>query len=279
MRKGFTFIELIIYLAVFLVISFVFSSVILTFTRLQTQHLSESELNNQLNFALQTIQRMIASPNTASIFVNDGLAQRDQDRGASNNTLVLRRIGGATKDPTLIYVNPNYDFGSGIIIPALIIKEGTNAEKPLTTDKASVAELTFAKTNNYPSHDLIKIVLRLDSYPVTQNISTRTIQTTIGRASAATFDDVIKPDANNNWDVGTVTDKWRNGYFAGLLKSDGGVQVNTPDLAITPRPSCSDSVNRGMIWVTPGATTAKDKMEVCLYNNATNPKWDWRLLY
>ena len=264
--------ELIIYLAIFLVISFIFSSVIITFTRLQSQHLSESELNNQLNFALQTIQRLISSPNTANISVNDGLAPQDQDRDASNNTLVLRRIGGPTKDPTLIYVNQNYDFGSGVVIPALIMKEGTGAEKPLTTDKVSVAQLSFTKNNNYPSHDLIKIVLRLDSYPTTQNISTRTIQTTIGRASAATFDDLIRP-SGSNLDIGTPTEKWRNGYFAGLLKSDKGVQVNTT----TARPSCSDDSSRGLIWVTPGITDAKDLVEVCA-KNAGNV-FDWRLLY
>ncbi len=274
MRRGFTFIELIIYLGIFLVISLIFSSVILTFTRLQSQHLSESELNNQLNFTLQTIQKIIASSNTAGIFVNDGLLPLDQDRGVSNNTLVLRRIGGATKDPTLIYTK-NYNFGS-VTIPALVIKEGTSSERPLTTNKASVAQLIFIKSGNYPGHDLIKIVLRLDSYPTTQNISTRTIQTTIGRASAATFDDTIQP-SGNGLDIGRTSAKWQNGFFAGLLKSDGGVQVNTP---ATGKPSCSDSSSRGIVWVTPDTVgDAKDKMEVCLYNNTTIPKWDWRLLY
>ena len=273
MRRGFTFIELIIYLAVFLVISFVFSSVILTFTRLQSAHLSESELNNQLNFALQTIQKLIASSNTAGIFINDGLTPLNQDRGASNNTLILRRTGGVTKDPTLIYVK-NYDFGSGITIPALMIKEGNGAEKPLTTNKAGVASLTFTKNSNYLSHDLIKIVLRLDSYPTTQNLATRTIQATIGRASAATFDDLIKPNSNNNFDIGTTTDKWRNGFFAGLLKSDGGVQINTPS---TGKPSCSDASSRGMIWVTPGAALTKDKVEVCAKD--ASDVFAWRLLY
>ena len=266
MRKGFTYVELIIYLGVFAVISLIFASVLVTFTRLQSRHLSESELNNQINFALQTVQRLVASSKTAAVFVNDGGTPQDQDRGASNTHLIIRR-SDPVKDPTKIYVKSDFDFGSGIILPALVTKEGGGSEKALTTNKARVAELTFSKKSNYPSHDIIQITLRLD-YNSAPNPATRLVQSAIGRASAATFDDSLYPGSNNTYNIGGAAQLWRDAFYGGVVETKGGLKLNT---TTTTKPACG-SANRGIIYIE--TVSNVDQVLVCIQTGVST--YDWR---
>lgn len=271
MRKGFTLIELIIYLGIFAALSGIFSSLLITYTRLHSQQAADTEINNQINFALQKIQRLIASPDAAAIFVNDGALPKDQDRGISNDYLVIRRKD-ITKDPTRVYVDNS-------VTPAQLVIEEGSLKSVINSNKVTLApgDLFFTKISNYPSHDLIKISLKLTHNAISPNNIARTIVSTIGRASAATFDDNIFP-GTNGLNIGTIGNKWQNGYFAGVIKADSGVQVSTPS---TGRPSCTDSSNRGLIWVIPGiADTTKDRVEICAKNIvAGSDVWGWQLLW
>ena len=257
---GFTYIELLIYMSVFAVVSFIFASVLTTFTRLHTQQLAEAELNNQLNFAIQTVQKLIASPETASITVNNGGAPQDQDSNPGA-VLVLRRKS-SIEDPTKVYVSSN----------ALVIKKGGQAEMPITTNKVLVSNLTFNKKTNAPTFNSVKITLALQYAGVVGNVS-RQIVAVVGRASAATFDADIYPVSDNISNIGLSSNRWRNGFFSGLLQADGGVKVSTT----TVKPSCSTASDRGLIWVSVGVPGAKDNVEVCAKDSAD--AFAWRLLY
>lgn len=259
-KSGFTYIELLIYMSVFAVISFIFASILTTFTRLHTQQLAETELNNQLNFAIQTIQKLVASPETATITVNNGGSPQDQDVNPGS-VLVLRRKN-SSEDPTKIYVSNN----------AVVIKKGGQAEAPITTNKVSVSTLIFNKKTNAPTFNSVKITLALQYAGVVGNIS-RQILATVGRASAATFDADVYPVSDNISNIGLSSNRWKNGFFSGLLQADGGVRVST----VAVKPSCSTASDRGLIWVTPGASGDKDKVEVCAKDSTDT--FAWRLLY
>lgn len=258
---GFTYIELLIYMSVFAIVSFIFASVLTTFTKLHIRQLAESELNNQLNFAIQTIQKLVASPETAAITVNNGGAPQDQDN-SPGAVLVLRRKSSG-EDPTRVYVSNN----------ALVIKKGAQAATPITTNKVSVSNLTFDKKTNAPSYNSVKITLALQYTGVVGNVS-RQILATVGRASAATFDADVYPVSDNISNVGLSTNRWKNGFFSGLLQADGGVKVSTTAV----RPSCSTNSDRGLVWVTVGEGATSDKLEVCLYSNSDS-NFGWRLLF
>lgn len=270
-KKGFTFIELSFYMAIFTLIIGVLTSVLITYSKISARQGADSEVNNQINFALQTIRQLIASPSTAVTIVNEGGAPQDQDR-SPNNVLVLRRQT-FSEDPIKIYINNNFSFPSGVIAPALVKKIGAGIENPLTTDKVKVTSLTFTKNTNYPGHDLIKVSLSMEFNANPPNNLARTITSTIGRASAATFDDSVYP-GTAGLNLGTAASKWTNGYFSGSIKVDSGIQVTTP---ATGKPSCSDSSARGIVWVTPGTAGVKDLVEVCAKNAAD--VFGWRLIY
>lgn len=255
-KSGFTYVEMLIYMSVFVLVGYIFSSVLITYTRIHNRQLAESELNNQLNFAIQTIQRLVASPDTAEITVNSGGLPQDVDVNPGP-VLVLRRASSA-EDPTKVYINNN----------AVVLKRGGSAEETLTTNRVAATGLTFTKKDNGPSFTSVKIDLTLKYNAPSTNIA-RQILATVGRASAATFDADIYPVSNNTSNVGLSTNKWKDGFFSGLIQTDGGIKISTG----SSRPSCSTSFDRGLIWVTPGISGVKDKVEVCAKDSADAFAW------
>lgn len=260
-RRGFTFIELMIYMTIFLAVSGIFSYVFLVFTRTESQQIAESELGNQFNFILQKIERLIASPETAAIIVNSGGAPQDSDR-SPGTTLILRRRDPA-EDPTKIYIPANNTH---------IVIDRNGTVENITTDRVIAASLTFTKYVNYPAHDVVQINLGLTFNAAAPNNITRALTAAVGRASAAVFDDSIYP-GNTAYSVGTAASKWGDGYFAGLVRSDKGFQLKTSGT----RPDCSDSVNQGRLWLQPGAvggaSPTADKLYLCVKD--AGDVYDW----
>lgn len=277
-KSGFTYIELIIYIGVFVVISGIFTSVITIVTRSHTRQLTENELNSQLNLAIQTIQRYVSSPNTAATIVNsDGNQETDASPG---NMLVLRRLA-QSEDPTKIYIKSSFTFPSGVVAPALVIQKGAGAEETLTTDKVRANSIAFTKFNNAPSLDSVGISLALEYNVAAPNNIIRDTVATVGRASAATFDTSVYPN-NSNSNVGLLGNPWKDGFFSGVLRVDGGVRINTPAGAL---PSCSGTgpANAYMLWLERGATGASptsDKLWICAKNgtphSTVNDNFSWR---
>lgn len=262
-ENGFTFIELSFYVVLFTLVIGLLTSLLITYSKLSAKQGADSEVNNQINFALQTVQQLIASSSTAAVIVNEGGAPQDNDR-SPNGVLVLRRRQ-SNEDPTKIYVNNNL----------LVKKVGANAEAALTTDKAKVTSLIFTKNTNYPGHDLVNVSITMEFNASPPNNLARTITAAVGRASAATFDDSVYP-GTGGLSLGTAANKWTDGYFSGRVRADGGLQVATG----ASRPPCSDNSNQGLIWVTPGivgAGATKDKVEVCAKDAAD--VFGWRILY
>ena len=195
-REGFTLIELIIYMAIFSVSAVFLVSILTSVTRTQVRQASGNEVNQQLSFVSNTIQRLVRS---ASIIENDA--------GVASTTLVLR-MASSTLDPTYIYVDASST--------AIYFQEATSTPVRLTDDKVTVGN--FSVTKQEPSGGLavvhVDLTLEYQSSAETAK-ATRSWKGAIARISAATFDSGILPNASGNLDIGSASLLWRDAYFSG----------------------------------------------------------------
>lgn len=201
--------EILIYVGIFALVAGFFTGILLVVTRVQSSQTALLEVNNQLNFSLQTIQRLIRDSSHIEV-----------DPGITVSNLVLR-MSDPNKDKTEIRLNAG----------AIEVKEGdTGSWNPITTNNVLVDSLGFVKYVNYPGHDSVQIDLAI-SYNTTnpQQSVTRTLRSAIARVSAATFDSSLIPGGSSTYDVGQTSSKWRDGYFSGDVDVDGGLSVGDPD--------------------------------------------------
>jgi prepilin-type N-terminal cleavage/methylation domain-containing protein len=195
-RSGFTLIELIIYMAIFGVSAVFLVSILTSVTRTQVRQASGNEVNTQLSFVSNTIQRLVRS---ASQIANEA--------GVASTTLVLR-MASSTLDPTYIYVDASST--------AIFLQEATSTPIRLTDDKVSVANFSVVKQEPSGGLAVVRVDLTLE-YSTTGNQSkaSRAWSGAIARISAATFDSGILPNATANLDIGSASLLWRDAYFSG----------------------------------------------------------------
>lgn len=214
-KKGFTLIEILIYISLITIIAGLLSGILLTITQVYQRESASNEVTSQLNFAMQTIQRLIRD--SSNIDISAGIT----------TTAIKLRMADPLKDPTCISLDEN----NGVIKLAEgpAAPESTNCTaniSDLTNDKVVVNVLNFKKSTQPPGHDGVSIELTMSynsSNPKSQ--VQRTLQSAIARVSAATFDDSILPGSGDK-NVGTSGSKWQNGYFSGNLTVDGGIYLN-----------------------------------------------------
>ncbi|MDO8585050.1 MAG: prepilin-type N-terminal cleavage/methylation domain-containing protein [bacterium] len=233
--SGFTLLEILIYIAIFAVVGTLLTGIVTTVTRVEVRGGASAEVSTQLNFTMQTLQRL--TRDASVVIVNNSLSDNNSDAplGVSAPYLHLRMrdsAGGATdRDPMVIWFDPvtkvvKLQQGSG----------GNMTTTDLTTDRVASAasNLQFKKFANPPGHDVVQVDLTLVyNSPTPEGMVARTIQSAIGRVSAATFDSDLLPGADNIRSVGTAANRWVNGYFSGNLIVNGassqvGVGVASP---------------------------------------------------
>ena len=255
--KGFTLFEILLYVGIFAVVASLFTGILLVVTRIQSSQSALLEVNGQLNFAMQTIQRLVRSSSNIEVEAGKSL------------TNIRLRMANPVKDPTVILVSNN----------AVEIKEGSAASSTLTTSSVVANSLQFVKYVNYPGHDSVQIDLTL-SYNTSnpQREVSRTIRSAIGRASAATFDSTLVP-GSNAYDVGQSGARWRDGYFSGSVDVDGALVVGSNgsndyfqfDKSGSGAPTagdCSDNSQRGRLYI----ETTNNRLYVC---NGASRGWDY----
>ncbi len=238
---GFSLVELLLYSGIFAVIGSLMTGVLFTVTRVGEGTPSAVEVSNQVNFVMQTINRLVKE--SSAVMVNCSTAEpvKDNDQaeglncagytdgqsflGKSQPVLRLRMndyLGNPTdRDPIVIWK----DISTG----AIKIKESSAAATDLTTSRVVADKLEFRKFTNYPGHDTIAIDLQLSFN--TQNPAEkaeRYVQGAISRVSAATFDAGLFPGASG-FDIGLSGTPWRdlniqNAYVTGKM----GIGVNPP---------------------------------------------------
>lgn len=244
--SGFTLIEILIYIAIFIIIGGLSVGILLTFTQINLRESASAEVTGQLNFVIQTVNRLVRDSSNIEIAT-----------GTITSTLKLRMEDDA-KDPTIISLSGN----------SITIKEGTNATTTLTNDKVVVNTLNFKKFTQYPGHDTvsINITMTYNSQNPKSQIQ-RTLQSAIARVSAATFDSDVLPGSAYNFNLGQASAPWQKIYMAdgtaaypsytfanntglGLFRADtnilgfsGGVMINS-----------GGSSNKAVCWKSDGKT-------------------------
>lgn len=267
-RAGFTVIELLIFAAIFSVITLSFITILVGVTRVQVRQGSSAEVNQQSQFLLETVQRYVESSSLVEMTAN-----------APVNTLRLRMAASAV-DPTLIYSN-----ASGTVY----IQQGATAAEALTTDDVTVTEMSFVKRSHPGGKDSVAVSFTM-SYNTTnpQRIFVQGINSSIARVSAATFDSNVIPGADNTYKLGASSQLWQSLndiiYFSGsnvgigvstpgqTLEVNGGLRLNTN----TAKPTCA-SGQRGTFWVTQNGGGTKDNVEVCARDASST--YAWRTIY
>ncbi len=235
-NRGFSAIELMVYMAIF-VVSAVFLIAILTaVTRVQTRQVSSREIDEQLAFVTRTIEEHVR---------NSSLI--DLTSGVLSTTLILRTSTSST-DPTKVYASGT----------TLYLEEGS-ARYALTNSDVTLQDFSVTKYENPGSAALVDVSVSLgfNTNKPGGGIS-RSFKTAISRVSAAQFDSSVYPTADNALDLGIASKKWRDGYFSGNLEVDGhlGIGLNPPASAGIKSSGdigFSNSAS-GLILMSPGGT-------------------------
>lgn len=206
-KRGFTLVEILIYTGILGVTASILTGVLLNATKIKSKQTATIEVNNQLNFALQNIQRSIEDSSNIDI-----------QNGVSTSTLTLK-FKNELQNPTTFYVS------DGILYK----KEGASTAQPVTDSKVVVDAVNFLKVSGYSGHDSVQIdlTLRYNSQNPDASFS-KTLSSAIARVSAATFDSNLIPGADNFYDVGQSSARWNNMYLSGKL----GIGTTNPGVPL-----------------------------------------------
>jgi type II secretory pathway pseudopilin PulG len=229
--RGFTLMELLVYIGVFSVASVFLTNILLTVTNISTRESATREVSSQLDTTLETIQQLIQ--------------QSSNIESATGSTLKLRMVD-PTIDPTCITL----DSESGVVK----IAQGSNGvdldacsttKTDLTTNKVTTNILTFTKIDNIKysateekdlaGHSVVNIDMAMTYNTTNPKYEIqRTLTSAVGRVSAATFDSDLLPDATGTRNIGTSALKWGtlnvNGaaYFGINAGSNVGIGTISP---------------------------------------------------
>ncbi len=195
-NKAFTLIELLLYTAIFAVVGGLMVGILLTVTQVQQRESAGAEITGQMNFVMQTIQRLVSQSSNIEI-----------ETGVATSTLKLRMQDSA-KDPTcLSLVDGVIKLAEG---PGENPGECNTDTSDLTSSRVIVDALTFKKFAQYPGHDTVSIDLTM-TYNTTnpKGQVQRTLSSAIARVSAATFDSNVLP-GSTSFTIGQSGSAWQN---------------------------------------------------------------------
>ncbi len=266
-KSGFTLIEVLIFAAIFVLIMTSLITVLVTITRVQVRQTGAAEVNQQSQSLLQTLQYYIAQASVVQLY-ND----------TPTSTLKLR-VANTAYDPTFITLQGNTVY---------LQQTSTGTLQALTSAKVNVSSLLFTKHANPPGHDSVGVAFTMtyNTGSLQQGV-VQSLETSLTRASAATFDFNVIPAANNTYDLGVSSQAWRSVnseiYFSSnnanvgigistpgqTLEVNGGVRLNTSNAS----PTCA-AVQRGTFWVVESPNGTKDGVVVCVKNAADAYIWN-----
>lgn len=204
-KTGFSLLEILIYTGLIAMVGMLLSGILISVTKIGNRQSASTEVNQQLNFVLQTIQRLVRDSSLVDI-----------PGGTATSTLVLKMKSPA-EDPTRLYVSNN----------RIYLQLGAGSAAPITNEQVSVNNLTFFKISTYPGHDSVQVDLTL-AYN-TQNPQqslTKSLSSAVARVSAATFDSDIIPGTTNSFDIGLSATRWKDLYLSGGLNVAGATTIS-----------------------------------------------------
>ena len=206
-KKGFTLIEILIYVVILAIVGGASTSLLLNVSRIHQRESAEVELTTQLDFAMGTISRLIKESSNVEI-----------ETGIATSTLKLR-MKDASQDPTCISLDSGkIKLSQG---PADNPNNCTSTTSNLTNDQVIVNTLDFKKFSQYPGRDVTSIDIQM-TYN-TQNPLfqlQRSLTSAIARVSAATFDSDVLPGGAYNYSLGQAGTPWLK-----VITADGGADA------------------------------------------------------
>mgnify|MGYP001563713334 FL=1 len=217
-QKGFSLVELIVYIAIFAVVASAGVGILTIVLRVQSRETSSAEVAQQANFVMQTIQRLVRESSLIEMSAGSG------------ETVLKLRMKDAALDPILISSDT----------AAVYLKQGAGATTTLTSSQVKVDGLVFRKYQNPGAHDSVTVDLSL-SYNTEnpQQMASRTLRSAIARVSAATFDTDLLPNADGTLNIGASNPRWATLRLSDLLYlgsvasdpagSNGAIYYNTTD--------------------------------------------------
>lgn len=199
-KKGFSLLEIVIYTGLITLVGTLLSGILISVTKIGNQQGASTEVNQQLNFVLQNINRLVRDSSLV-----------DMPSATATSSLVLR-MKSASEDPTRIFLSNN----------KIYLKQGAGEASPLTNDQVLATNLNFVKISAYPGHDSVQIDLTLsyNSQNPEQSFS-KTLSSAVARVNAATFDSDILPGTANNYNIGLSATRWKDLYLSGELNVGG----------------------------------------------------------
>ncbi|KKU14445.1 hypothetical protein A3I34_02160 [Candidatus Jorgensenbacteria bacterium RIFCSPLOWO2_02_FULL_45_12] len=235
--SGFSLVELMIYVGVFAVSAVFLVSILTVVTQVQLKQVSLSEVNQQLSFVSDTIKRLVQ---------NSSLV--DMSSGVSSSTLTLR-MASSSVDRTLVYAS------GSILYSEEINSDGTTATRALTDSNVTVDDFSVTKYENPVGFSVVGYQLTL-SYNTTNAKSeiTRSLQTAIGRISAAEFDSSVYPNSDNSHDLGTALKKWKDAYLSGVVGIGVSSFSSGYKLVASGGDIATKDINTGFVVKTPDAS-------------------------
>ncbi len=230
-EQGFSLIELLVYIAIFAASSVFLVGMLIVFTQINLRQKSVNEVNDQVSFVNNTIQRVVRDSSLISM-----------SSGVSTSTVTLR-MASSSLDPTLIYLEDD----------TIYLKEGELTPIPLTDSNVAVDDFEAVKYSNPGSYSSLQLFLTV-SYNTNNEKAEfrRAVKTAISRATAATFDSDILPNNDSSFDIGNTNKKWNDAYFAGNI-GIGVAPVVSAGLKTNSDIAVSDST-KGLILKSPGGT-------------------------
>jgi len=232
-EDGFSIIELLIYIGIFVGSSVFLVSILIVFTNIHLRQTSVNEVNQQISFVNNTVQRFIRSASLIEI-----------PTGVSTSTLTLR-MASSSRDKTDIYLDSDQKI--------IYMNQGTSTPVALTDTNVEVQDFSVTKYQNPGGHDTVQVYMTI-RYKTENDRSKyrRTARTAVSRVSAATFDANILPNSNNSFDIGNSIQNWRNAYFSGNV-GIGETPVAGTSLKVGSDIVVSDS-SKGLILTSPGGS-------------------------
>ncbi len=176
----------------------IMSGILFNATKIKGRETASIEVNDQLNFALESIQRAVMDSSVIDI-----------TPGTSTSTLILKYKNEA-QNPTKFYI------ASGMLYEQV----AANDPQPITSTSVVANAVNFLKVSGYTGHDSVQVDLTL-SYNTASSSQdfafTRSLSSAIARVNAATFDSNLIPGSDQFYDIGQTSARWNNMYLSGNL--------------------------------------------------------------
>ncbi len=237
MKKGFSLIEMLIYIAVFSIVSVFLIAILTTFTRIEVRQTAVNDVNGQISFVSNVVQQLVQ--NSSLVNMTDGV---------TTSTLNLR-TASSSQDPTLVYASGT----------ALYLEQGSAASVALTNANVNVTNFSVTPYENPGGATVVQMNLSLTyNNPNPASQFAQSMQIAVAKTSAATFDSSLYPASSTSLNFGSAVNPWGNGYFSGNLNVSGEVFSGTGVSGATALKANGNvgfsNSSQGLILMAPGGT-------------------------